>query len=85
MPQGNDDLRARFEHHPPTSPEVEMAHGQTRANFYQLAEWVDELLPNSREKSLALTALDLAAMHTNAAIARGQTVDAGLVESNPLG
>lgn len=76
----SEQLRARFEHHPPRDNTIVQAHEQVRANFYTLAEWVNELLPESREKSQALTALDLAAMHTNAAIARGQTVNVPLVE-----
>lgn len=76
----NQELRARFAHHPPKDGNIVAAHEQTRANFYVLASWVDELLPESDEKSKALSALDLAAMHANAAIARGQTVNVPLVE-----
>ena len=44
-------------------------HQATRTRFRRLAEWIVEHTPASREQSLALTALQEAAMWTNAAIA----------------
>lgn len=44
-------------------------HDATRAKFNELAHWVVENVPLSREQSLALTALQEAQMWINAAIA----------------
>jgi len=62
----------RFVHHPPTSDEVIGAHVDTRVNFETIARWVNSILPDCPEKEKAIDALDLAAMHTNAGIARTQ-------------
>ncbi|WP_336759415.1 Acb2/Tad1 domain-containing protein [Paenibacillus sp. USHLN196] len=45
-------------------------HDAVRAECKELAYAFDELLPNSREKSLAMTKLEEAMMWANAAIAR---------------
>jgi hypothetical protein len=64
-----------FGYHPPSTPEVIAAHEAVRARIGSLTDWINDLLPDGREKSMALTDLDNAAMHANAAIARAQTVN----------
>lgn len=44
-------------------------HDATRVGFKELAHWILDNVPQSREQSLALTALQEAQMWTNAAIA----------------
>lgn len=67
-----EELGRRFEHHPPTSDDVIKAHELVRASFANLAQWVNSLLPDCPERDKAIDALDLAAMHSNAGIARTQ-------------
>lgn len=66
------ELAARFAHHPPQGDAVIRAHVQIRVWFGELADAVNHLLPDCPERDKALDALDLAAMHSNAAIARTQ-------------
>lgn len=68
-------LRARFEHHPPSSDRVVMAHEEVRRRFTDLALWLNEVLPDGLlggEKDRAMAALDDGCMHANACIARTQ-------------
>jgi len=44
-------------------------HRDTRLMYREFAEWLDELLPDSREKSLVFTALQEASMWSHCAIA----------------
>lgn len=44
-------------------------HRETRLKYREFAEWLDENLPQSREKSLVFTALQEASMWTHCAIA----------------
>lgn len=66
------DLINRFEHHTPSSPGVITAHEDTRAACLHLARVVNEIVPESREKSLALTKIEEAMFWANAGIARLQ-------------
>ena len=63
------EIEKRFTHHPPTGDKVAI-HENVRAVYRQLATEVSETLPESREKSLAVTALEESLMWANAAIAR---------------
>lgn len=65
----NSDLKNRYTYHPPTSNQV-LIYEAMRAKALELAEWMDENAPESRELSLAQTHLDQAVMNFNAAIAR---------------
>jgi hypothetical protein len=65
-------LRKRFKHHPP-GERAAIAHGLVRNDFTDLAVSLNDLLPESREKSLVFTALEEALMWANAAIARNQS------------
>lgn len=65
------DLKRRFTHHPPKGDQA-VRYGEIRRAAYDLAVVVDELAPDSREKSLAITHLEEAVMWANAAIARNE-------------
>lgn len=65
-------INRRFAYHQPSGDDVKVAHEDTRVNFNTLAQWVNETLPDCPEKIKAIDSLDLAAMHTNAGIARTQ-------------
>jgi hypothetical protein len=68
----NNLTMARFEHHPPSGPDVVRAHEQARTLGKSFAKWLLVFLPDCDERDKALDALDLAVMHANAAIARTQ-------------
>lgn len=63
-----DEIKRRFTYLPPTDvtrPKHEAVNAETLA----LAHSLDELLPEGREKALALTALQEVRLWSNAAIA----------------
>ena len=64
-----DDLINRFTYHPPKGDQPQ-AYEEIRRTGRELAETVDRLAPDSREKSLALTNIEQAVMWANAAVAR---------------
>lgn len=64
-----DDLKRRFTYHPPVDDQP-ARYEALRAKALELAELVNELCPDSREKSLAVTSLEQAVMWANASIAR---------------
>lgn len=66
------ELRNRFVYHPPTGPDQTQRYEQLRAAALVLAETVDALCPDSREKSVAITNIETAVMFANAAIARNE-------------
>lgn len=66
-----DDIDNRFDYHPPT-PDRIAAHEAIREACRELAHRIDSDVPNSREKSLALTNLEQAGFWSNAAIARNR-------------
>ena len=72
------NLRERIEHdfsyHAPRNHTEELLHESTRADFRNLALWLEDRLPTCRETSLALTKLEEAMMWANAAIARNKDV-----------
>lgn len=63
------ELDTRFAFHPAT-PDTGPRHEAVRAAGRAFAEAVDALTPESREQSLAITAIEDAMMWANAAIAR---------------
>jgi len=63
------ELDNRFKYHAPTKEQVEI-YGEIRNQFRGLAEKLNAWLPESREKSLAITKLEEAVMHSNSCIAR---------------
>lgn len=64
-----DELQTRFTHHPPKNDQA-VRYQRIRSDAAQFASMLDSLVPESREKSLALTKLEEAVMWANAAIAR---------------
>ena len=64
-----EDLVSRFTYHAPKGTQA-ARYEKIRLYALNLAETLDELAPDCREKSLALTYLEQAVMWTNAAIAR---------------
>ncbi len=65
------DIDNRFDYHAPD--EIARAqHERVRAAAKDLATVLNEVLPESREKSLAVTNLEQAMFWANAAIARGK-------------
>lgn len=76
---GRDEIEHRFGFHRATVEGDNATlprHRDTRTAFKQFAAMLDEVLPDSREKSLAFTALQEASMWSHCAIA----MDAPLVE-----
>lgn len=63
------DLDNRFNYHPPT-PERAEKHETVRKLLRQVAGYLNENLPEGREKSLVVTHLEEAMFWANAAIAR---------------
>lgn len=65
-----DDLENRFTFHPATKPETAAAHETVRGQCMALAGDLNDLLPEGREQSLAITNLEQVMFWANAAIAR---------------
>lgn len=67
----SDQLKHRFDYHPPTSDDRRERHERVRAACLEAAEVVvEETGPSTREQSLAITKLEEAMFWANAAIAR---------------
>jgi hypothetical protein len=64
------DLRHRFQFHPADADNTQAAHAEVRNICLDAAESINDLLPDGREKSLAITHLEEAMMWANAGIAR---------------
>jgi hypothetical protein len=64
-----DRIENNFTYHPPT-PEQAPKYQRLRATAKELARLVVELVPEGRERSLALTHLEEMVMFANAGIAR---------------
>jgi len=64
------DIAHRFEFHPATTDEKREAHENVRQNCGWLASYLNDILPDGREKSLAITHLEEVMFWGNAALAR---------------
>ena len=64
------DIEHRFLYHPPTEEQTRKDHELARALGLALAVQLNALLPEGREKSLAITKLEECLFWCNAAIAR---------------
>lgn len=64
------ELSNRFKFHPAVAPERVRHHEIVRSHCGRVASLYNELLPEGREKALAMTHLEEAMMWANAAIAR---------------
>ena len=69
----SQDIANRFTYHPPVAENDQPArYERIRAEGRKLAHLLDELVPDSREKSLAITHLEETVMWANAGIARNE-------------
>lgn len=66
------DIENRFSYHPADTTEKQEAHTAVRHHIGEAALVLDDLLPDGREKSLAVTKLEEAMFWANAALARPQ-------------
>lgn len=64
------DLEHRFNYHPPTTDQRRRQHEMVRADCLSLAQTLNESLPDSREKALAIAKIEEAMFWANAALAR---------------
>lgn len=64
-----NDICNRFQYHKPDEARAER-HEVVRDSFGELAEFLNEILPEGREKSTVVTKLEEAMFWANAAIAR---------------
>ncbi len=64
------DLEHRFAFHAATTEEKKAEHGSVRDACLKLALFINEKVPDGREKSLAITNLEEVMLWANAAIAR---------------
>lgn len=64
-----DELENRFKYHPPKEGQPALYEAIRDAAF-QYAKLINVIVPDSREKSLALTKLDEVVFHSNSGIAR---------------
>lgn len=65
------DLAKRFTYHAPKGDQANR-YEAIRDRAHDLAGWINHYCPDSREKSLAVTALEEAVMWANASIARNE-------------
>lgn len=71
----HNDIAHRFDFHPATSAEKRNEHTSVRQSCRELADHLDDALPEGREKSLAITKLEEVMLWANAAIARSGDTD----------
>lgn len=70
---GLQEIQSRFFYHPPSTDGVRRAHESVQNITGEVAELLDRILDDGREKSLAITKLEECRMWANASIARNQT------------
>lgn len=66
-----EDLKKRFTYHAPKENQPQK-YQNIRDNALSFAQLIDAMCPDSREKSLAITALEEAVMWANASISRNE-------------
>ena len=69
----NPQIENNFKYHEPRTSDTKQKYVDLREKGKELAYLIDQLCPNSREKSLALTNLEQSIMWANASIARDNT------------
>lgn len=70
----NHKIEMAFTHHAPNDSQVER-YTEIRDKAKELAYMIAQLVPDSREQSLAITKLEECVMWANAGIARNQLVE----------
>lgn len=70
----NPQIEKAFTYHPPKKHRAGM-YSSIRETAKMFAYVIDELVPDSREKSLAMTKLEECVMWANAGIARNEVQD----------
>jgi hypothetical protein len=65
----SEDIDNRFTYHPPTSAQVPI-YEEVRTRCRELAHWLNDIVPEGREQSLAVTHLEETVFWANAGIAR---------------
>jgi hypothetical protein len=68
------DIDHRFNFHPAGTEEKQNAHGSVREQCRELAHFLNEKIPDGREKSIVITKLEEVMMWANAALARDNRV-----------
>lgn len=71
-PLTNQELRRRFQYHPPVTEDDMTGHASVREELHAVAQTLNATLPDGREKSLVMTKLEEAMMWANAALARAR-------------
>lgn len=66
----DNDLLNRFSFHPATTTAKQLNHQTVRTICLDLANVLNEIVPDGREKALSITKLEEVMMWANAAIAR---------------
>ncbi len=64
------ELTTRFTYHAPVTREQQVKYEKLRAAAKDYAKMVEDLCPESREKSIAMTNIEQSSMWANAAVAR---------------
>ena len=64
------DLENRFMYHKPKSESITLHHEAVRGGCLELSTLINNLVPECREKTLAITKLEEVMMWANAGIAR---------------
>lgn len=72
MPTDPVEIANRFAYHPPSTEDVAENHEYIRSLCWNLANSLNNVCPESRELSLALTKVEEAMFWANAAVARNQ-------------
>jgi hypothetical protein len=62
-------LPLRFDYHPPNTPNGVREHEAVRASYRELADALDALLPDGRQKAAALVKVEEVMFWANAAVA----------------
>lgn len=68
----HDRIEKNLTLHPPQTPGVGARMDELRADAKRFSHLIDQLVPSSREKSMALTDVEDALMHAIAGVARNQ-------------
>ena len=76
MTEVSKEVLKRFTHHAPIGDQVER-YQQIREKLMELGALLEEVCPESRERSLAFTNLEQAGFWANASIARNEHVNLG--------